>query len=117
VSEQSDRKQIGSRIREVRTSRSMSQAELADKASLSLPLISNIENGKKDMMLDTFIRIAEALQISTDYLIRAEVPDVKPIYKNEISDLLDGCTAREMESILNIVRQIKTTMDQQKNND
>lgn len=44
--EQLDLKLIGSRIKAVRTSRGMSQADLAVKASVSLPLISNIERGK-----------------------------------------------------------------------
>ena len=37
---------IGSRIREARVKRRMSQAELADKAGISLPQISTIENGR-----------------------------------------------------------------------
>ena len=44
--EQIDWKQIGSRIRAARAGKGMSQANLAVKASVSLPLISNIEHGK-----------------------------------------------------------------------
>ena len=40
--EQSDLALIGSRIKAVRTGKGMSQADLAVKASVSLPLISNI---------------------------------------------------------------------------
>jgi len=61
--EQLDLKLIGSRIKAVRTSRGMSQADLAVKASVSLPLISNIERGKTSMQLETFVKVAEALQI------------------------------------------------------
>lgn len=77
--DQVDWKQIGSRIREARASKGMSQANLAVKASVSLPLISNIEHGKTRMHLDTFVKIAEALQVSTDHLLRADVPEVKVI--------------------------------------
>lgn len=115
--EQADLKQIGSRIREVRSKRLMSQAELAEKASLSLPLISNIELGKTNMQLVTFIKIAEALQVSTDYLLRAEVPEVKPIYQGEFADLLEDCTPSEMESLLSIVRSVKATIHRKQNND
>ena len=83
--DQVDWKQIGSRIREARASKGMSQANLAVKASVSLPLISNIEHGKTRMHLDTFVKIAEALQVSTDHLLRADVPEVKVIYQSELA--------------------------------
>ena len=60
--EQSDLALIGSRIKAVRTGKGMSQADLAVKASVSLPLISNIERGKTRMQLETFVKVAEALQ-------------------------------------------------------
>jgi len=41
---------IGARIRAARVSRNMSQAELADKANISLPHISDIELGKNKML-------------------------------------------------------------------
>lgn len=72
--EQSDLALIGSRIKAVRTGKGMSQADLAVKASVSLPLISNIERGKTRMQLETFVKVAEALQVSADHLLRADVP-------------------------------------------
>ena len=47
---------VGSRIRDARINRRMSQADLAAKANISLPHISNIEKGKTSMKLETFIR-------------------------------------------------------------
>ena len=79
--EQQDLKLVGSRIKAVRISRGMSQADLAVEASVSLPLISNIERGKTGMQLETFVKVAEALQVSADYLLRTDVPEVKAIYQ------------------------------------
>ena len=115
--EQLDLKPIGSRIKAVRTSRGMSQADLAVKASVSLPLISNIERGKTSMQLETFVKVAEALQVSTDHLLRADVPEVKTIYQGEFAEILEGCSASEMEAILNIVREVKASMHMKQNND
>ena len=72
-------KQIGQRIREVRTKRGMSQQDLATGADISLPHISEIELGKTQMRVSTLIRIAEALQISTDVLLRPNIPQVNSI--------------------------------------
>ena len=51
---------IGSRIREIRTSKGLSQADLAEKAKLSTPVISGIENGHSKVWLITFAKICEA---------------------------------------------------------
>ena len=105
---------IGARIRETRLKQNMSQADLAEKAHISLPHISNIELGKNIMNLATFIQIVEALQVSSDLLLRPNIPEVTNLYANELSDLLVDCTAEEIDSILNIVKQLKTTMHTKK---
>lgn len=115
--EQLDLQLIGSRIKSVRASRGMSQADLAVKASVSLPLISNIERGKTRMQLETFVKVAEALQVSADHLLRADVPEVRTIYQGELAEVLDGCSASEMEAILNIVREVKASMHKKQNID
>ena len=113
--EQQDLKLVGSRIKAVRISRGMSQADLAVEASVSLPLISNIERGKTWMQLETFVKVAEALQVSADYLLRPDVPEA--IYQGEFAELLEDCSASEMETILKIVREVKASMHKKQNND
>ena len=115
--EQQDLKLVGSRIKAVRISRGMSQADLAVEASVSLPLISNIERGETGMQLETFVKVAEALQVSVDYLLRPDVPEVKAIYQGEFAELLEDCSASEMETILKIVREVKASMHKKQNND
>lgn len=105
-----DVQMIGSRIRAVRLQKSMSQADLAAKANLSLPQISDIELGKSRMMLTSFIRITEALQVSADSLLRPDVPEVKGIYQNEFAEVLNDCTPAEIESLLKIVKELKSAM-------
>ena len=96
----SDLKKIGLRIREIRLGKKMSQADLAVKAHLSLPQISDIERGKSNMMLSTFISIAEALQVSSDSLLRIDIPEVNTLYNTD--------------SILKIVTELKATMHSHK---
>ncbi len=103
-------KSIGSRIREARLKQNMSQQELAERANISLPQISVIECGKSKMYLDTFVRIAEALQISTDDLIRPDIPEVKVLFSKEFSDLLSDCTPTQIDSIMRIAAEVKHTM-------
>lgn len=107
-----DYKRIGSRIREIRVKRKMSQAELAEKTQLSLPHISDIELGKTKMKLSTFVSLTEVLQVSADSVLRSNIPEVNGIYQNEFSELLSDCTPSEIDSILKIVKELKQTFHQ-----
>lgn len=113
---QREYEQIGARIRNARVEQKMSQAELAAKANISLPHISSIELGKTKMLLSTFIRVIEALQISADSVIRANVPTVTSMYASEIAELFEDCTPQELESLKSIIQNIKTTMRNNQNN-
>lgn len=112
-----DISKIGSRIRDMRLSRGMSQSALAEKSNISLPHISEIELGKCNMRLSTFTKIAEALQVSADELIRLDVPNVHGLYQTEFAALLDGCTPGEIDSIIKIVKELKATFRYHKEND
>lgn len=103
-------KVIGTRIRDARLKKKMSQQELAAAADVSLPHISEIELGKSLMRLSTFIRIAEALQVSTDYLIRPDIPEVNEIYQTEFQEIISDCSPSEIDSLFKIIRELKTAM-------
>ena len=102
--------EVGKRIREIRVKKNMSQADLADKANISLSQVSDIETGKSSMRLTTFIGIVEALQVSADVLLRSDIPEVNNLYKSEFAEVLEGCTPTEIDSILKIVKEVKRSM-------
>ena len=90
-------KLIGSRIRDIRIQKGMSQADLAVKAKLSLPAVS-----------------AEALDVSADDILRLSTPPSTASYPEEFAEILQDCTAGELEAILKITKQLKSTFDKQK---
>lgn len=108
---------IGQRIRAARQAKGMSQADLAYAAGIGLPHISDIELGKKQMSILTFSKIVEVLGVSADEILRANVPEVNRIYQNEFSQLLQDCTSTESESLLKIVKEIKTILHSKNNDD
>lgn len=114
--QQEEYKKIGARIREIRLQKHMSQANLADKANNHLSHISDIENGKSTLLLPTFIRITEALQVSADVLLRSDIPEVNKLYKSEFAEVLEDCTPSEIDSIIKIVKEIKRSMHSPKTN-
>ena len=65
---------IGRRIADLRREVGLTQGELVEKADISVVHLSNIELGKKTPGLSTLIRIAEALDVATDWILRANTP-------------------------------------------
>lgn len=109
--------QIGVRIREERQNQKMSQAKLAELSNVSLPMISSIENGKSVMLLDTFLKIINALHVSADTILRPDTPNVSLMYQRDYAEVLQDCTPQECDAILNMAKQLKLTLRAQKNND
>ena len=62
-------KYLGPRIREYRMARGMSVVKLAKEVGILPNYISQLESGDKLPSLDTFIRIANALNVTADELL------------------------------------------------
>ena len=66
---------LGDRIKQLRTEAGLSQAELAEKAGAGdARQISRYENGRITPSLDAIIHIAQALDVSIDYLVIDDIP-------------------------------------------
>lgn len=62
-------RQFGSTLRSERTSRKLTQQQLAFAAELSLTYIGEIERGQRMISLDTLQRVATALNMSSAELL------------------------------------------------
>ena len=69
-----DMNKVGKRIQETRQRKGMTQSELARELGMTAKYISNIECGGKHPTLETFVEIANALQIDANTLL-ADVLD------------------------------------------
>lgn len=58
------KKQIGLRIRDIRTKNGFSQEGLALKADLDRTYITSVENGKRNISIVNIFKISSALNIS-----------------------------------------------------
>ena len=103
-------KQIGERIRQARVSKHMSQNDLCDKTGLSVSFLSNVEMGKQSMNIRSLILISDALDVSTDWLLRNNTQSSLEITADEISKELENCTPQEREVILKLVQTIKDSI-------
>lgn len=64
------REAVGTRIRDLRKSKGLSQLELAARADLHRPYLTGVERGTRNPSLNTLIRIANALHVPLLELFR-----------------------------------------------
>jgi transcriptional regulator with XRE-family HTH domain len=102
--------ELGLRIRQARIEKNMSQVDLAEVCGLSIPYVSDIERGKKCFSVDILLRIAQALQISADWLLQLDLPQSQYAYSAEAAELLSDCTPEETMMLLKIMQTTKDTL-------
>lgn len=61
---------LGQNLKRIRTQQQMSQGDIARSLDVDKGYISNIENGKKNPTLSTLARLAEALGVGVDDLMK-----------------------------------------------
>ena len=103
-------KEIGERIRQVRKEKGISQAELAEMVHISTPYLSDIEHGKKNYSVSILIALIESLQVSADWLLRADVPSTSGIQSIELASIFSDCTLAEKESLLHLLKETKSIL-------
>lgn len=78
---------IGDKIRERRNFLKITQENLANEIDVSASFISDIENCRRKMSLETMIKISIALKTSLDYLILDNMNSTKIKNETKIEEL------------------------------
>ena len=102
---------MGKRIVEKRKQLGLSQEELAEKAGITVQMLSTAERGAKGMRPINLWKISDALGVSTDYLLKgiiSEIDDINLI--NKISDLPN----RQRSALENIIGNFIDACDYRK---
>jgi ribosome-binding protein aMBF1 (putative translation factor) len=60
---------VGSNIRTCRANAGMTLEQLAEKAELSWPYLSEVERGRENISLDKLARLAQALDVTLSTLV------------------------------------------------
>ncbi len=74
---------LGRRIRDARKTKQWTQEKLAENAEISTSFMGHIERGSRKASVETLLRIATALGVSTDFLLAR---NTIPIAENEARD-------------------------------
>lgn len=66
----SESEKLGKNLKRLRTKKGITQGDIARSLGVSRGFVSNIENGKTNPTLATIARLAKAIGVSTDELLK-----------------------------------------------
>ena len=99
-----DLRAIGSRIKIAREKKGLTQEALSEIVELSPMHMSVIERGVKPTRLDTFIRIANALEVSADELLQDVVDHSTESMASALFTQIEALPKPEQQKLLHCVK-------------
>jgi transcriptional regulator with XRE-family HTH domain len=94
------REALGKNIKLFRFHRELSQADLAEKAGISIPFLSDIERGNKWPYPETLTSLAKALNIEVFELFKPEgVPDDIKILMSRFSEDISRTLNQSLDTV------------------
>ncbi len=92
--------EVGQRIVERRKKLGITQEALAEISDVTTQFVSYAESGKRAMRPENLLKIANALGVSTDYLLTGDIVDKDLLL---LSDKLSKLTPSQLRIIENII--------------
>ena len=93
---------IGNNLYNVRKSKGLTQAEVAEKAELSDRTYAYIERGSVAMRVDSVLKICMALHITPNDILVTD--DTLEITEEEIAETIKDCSDNEKETALKLLK-------------
>ena len=93
-------KEMGQRIMERRKKLGLTQEALAEMSELTTQFVSYAESGKRGMRPENLMKVAAALEVSTDYLLTGDIIDKDKLLLSEKLDKLPPQQVRIVENVI-----------------
>ena len=107
---------IGKRIKIRRNQLGYSQEQLAFECNLSVPYISQIENGRKSVSLNALLQVADVMDCTLDWLVFGDSFLCSDFKRDEISIPVDNCTDEEKQYLRDLLNMNIRMMRSYRNN-
>lgn len=102
-----DLKELGKRIKLIRKGQDLTQEMLAEKAGVSQHYIYEIEAGRKAMSIHSFASLTCALDVSADYLLFGDEPQLldvdTPSSPNQLMEIAAELNPSQRDHVLEIL--------------
>lgn len=97
---------IGKNIRMFRLSKKLRQEDLAEKTGLSANYVGMVERGEKIPSLETFIKIVNALGVSSDMILTDVVDTGYEVKNSMLNEKLSKLSADDRDMIYEVIDTI-----------
>lgn len=97
-------KAIGTRIKAAREAKGLTQEQLAEIIGVTPAHMSVIERGVKAPKLETFVKIANALDVTSDSLLLDVLDNSLQVTATELSERIKNLPPKHQRKILNAIR-------------
>lgn len=101
---------IGSRIREIRKSKKMTQEKLAELSGVEPSNISHIERAATKLSLQTLVSIANALDVTLDEIVYNNLNKSTHVSVKLIDELLADCSPDELKALAEVIKTTKNVL-------
>lgn len=97
---------IGSRIKEARRAKNMTQEALSEQLDLSVAFLSRVERGSSHINLKRLNQICDILEVSEGYILNGADSTKKNYLDKEFSELLKKCSPEKQKMIYEVAKTI-----------
>ena len=97
---------IGSRIKQARLAKNLTQEELSEKIDISVAFLSRVERGNSHVNLKRLNQICNILDVTEGYLLNGASSNSATYLNKEFSELLQGCTPEKQKLIYKVAKAI-----------
>ena len=100
---------IGSRIKQARLAKNMTQEDLADKIDISVAFLSRVERGNSHINLKRLNQLCGLLDVSEGYLLNGASSSSENYLDKEFTDLIKSVSPDKQKLIYNVAKAIAET--------
>ena len=100
---------IGSRIKQARLAKNMTQEDLADKIDISVAFLSRVERGNSHINLKRLNQLCGLLDVSEGYLLNGASSSSQNYLDKEFTDLIKSVSPEKQKLIYNVAKTIAET--------
>ena len=106
-----DYKELGKRIRAERRRQDLTQEKLAELADISDSFMGHIERGGRTLSIETLAKLANALNLSIEYIVCGEFNYQPAMLPPEIHDALNQMSGRQRKVFLAMMKTLADNSD------
>ena len=101
-----DYNELGRRVRVQRKQHHLTQEALAEQIDISDSFMGHIERGTRSVSLETLIKLANALNISVEYLLQPNAPAPQISLPADVQDTVSKLTDNQRKVFMAVVKTV-----------